>query len=203
VGAAAGLANGLLVTRLKINSFITTLATQFIFFGLVYGISGGIPYSNIPKGFTLIGRGAFLRLPTLFWIMLAVLALVHYMFRYTVLGRRLLATGGNLEAARLSGINTDRMIVSANTISGMLASLAAILWVSRMGSAQPATGKDWLINSFAVAIVGGTGLAGGSISALGILMGAIIIVRTYTMSRRSWDRSYCWRSSSNESDRST
>ena len=176
VGALAGLANGLLVTRLKINSFITTLATQFIFFGLVYGISGGIPYSNIPQGFTIVGRGAFLRLPTLFWIMLAVLVLIHYMFRYTVLGRRLLATGGNLEAARLSGINTDRMIVSANTISGVLASLAAILWVSRMGSAQPATGKDWLINSFAVAIVGGTGLAGGSISAIGILMGAIIIV---------------------------
>jgi len=115
-------------------------------------------------------------LSNLFWVMGLGLLAIHYMFRHTVFGRRLLATGGNLEAARLSGIDTDCMILKSHLLSGALAALAAVLWVSRMGSAQPATGKDWLITSFAVAIVGGTGLAGGSISALGLLMGAIIIV---------------------------
>ena len=87
-----------------------------------------------------------------------------------------MATGGNQEAARLAGINTDRMILLSHVISGGVGALAAVLWVSRMGSAQPATGKDWLITSFAVAIVGGTGLSGGRISALGLLLGAVIIV---------------------------
>ena len=178
IGALAGLVNGAVITRLKINSFITTLATLFIFTGLVHGFSEGYAYTDIPREFTCLGRQKLLGLSNLFWVMavVLVLVLVHYMFRHTVFGRRLLATGGNLEAARLSGIDTDRMILKSHLLSGALAALAAVLWVSRMGSAQPATGKDWLITSFAVAFVGGTGLAGGSISALGLLMGAIIIV---------------------------
>ena len=176
IGCTAGLLNGLIITRLKINSFVTTLATLFVFTGLVHGFSEGYAYTEIPRGFTFLGRQKFLGLSNLFWVMALVLLVTHYMFRHTVFGRRLLATGGNLEAARLSGINTDRMLLSSHILSGGLAALAAVLWVSRMGSAQPATGKDWLITSFAVAIVGGTGLAGGSISALGLLMGAFIIV---------------------------
>ena len=176
IGALAGLVNGAVITRLKINSFITTLATLFIFTGLVHGFSEGYAYTDIPREFTYLGRQKLLGLSNLFWVMAVVLLLVNYMFRHTVFGRRLLATGGNPEAARLSGIDTDRMILLAHVLSGAIGALAAVLWVSRMGSAQPATGKDWLITSFAVAIVGGTGLAGGSISALGLLMGAIIIV---------------------------
>ena len=176
VGVGAGAVNGWLITRLKINSFITTLSTLFIFTGLVFGLSRGYAYTEIPKSFTTVGRGAFLSLSNLFWIAAATLLVMHLVFRRTVLGRHLIATGGNREAARLSGINTDRMVLAANVLSGFFAAFAAVLWVSRMGSAQPATGKDWLIKSFAIAIVGGTGLSGGSISALGLLMGAIIIV---------------------------
>ncbi|MFT5088449.1 MAG: ribose transport system permease protein [Candidatus Latescibacterota bacterium] len=176
VGAAAGLLNGLIITRLNINSFITTLATLFVFTGLVNGFSEGYAYTDIPREFTFLGRQKLFGFSNLFWVLALVLALVYYGFQHTVLGRRLLATGGNLQAAQMSGIDTKRMILYSHLLSGVLAGLAAVLWVSRMGSAQPATGKDWLITSFSVAIVGGTGLAGGSISALGILMGAIIIV---------------------------
>jgi ribose transport system permease protein len=176
VAVLVGALNGLVITRLKINSFITTLATLFIFTGIVLGFSEGYAYTKIPKSFTLVGRGGLLFLSNLFWIALATLAATHCLFSYTVFGRHLLATGSNPEAARLSGISTRSMIVAANVLSGFYAALAAVLWVSRMGSAQPATGKDWLISSFAIAIVGGTGLSGGSISSLGILMGAIIIV---------------------------
>lgn len=176
VGLLVGAINGLVITRLKINSFITTLATLFIFTGIVLGFSEGYAYTKIPKSFTLVGRGGLLFLSNLFWIALATLAATHCLFCHTVFGRHLLATGSNPEAARLSGISTRNMIVAANVLSGFYAALAAVLWVSRMGSAQPATGKDWLISSFAIAIVGGTGLSGGSISSLGILMGAIIIV---------------------------
>ena len=144
IGCTAGLLNGLIITRLKINSFVTTLATLFVFTGLVHGFSEGYAYTEIPRGFTFLGRQKFLGLSNLFWVMALVLLVTHYMFRHTVFGRRLLATGGNLEAARLSGINTDRMLLSSHILSGGLAALAAVLWVSRMGSAQPATGKDFI-----------------------------------------------------------
>jgi len=172
-GAWAGLLNGLIITRLKIDSFIVTLSMMFIYMGLRSGISGGSPY-KVPDSFTFIGQQSVLGIPYVFVIMLVVLAFVGYMYRNTVFGRRMLATGGNENAARLSGINTDNMILSANVLSGLFAALAAVLWASKLGSAAPETGDDWLIISFAVAIIGGTGLTGGIISAFGIFMGGAI-----------------------------
>jgi ribose transport system permease protein len=114
--------------------------------------------------------------PYVFLLVLVLLGAVGYMYRNTVFGRRMLATGGNAAAARLSGISTDRMVVAAHVLSGAFAALAAILWASKLGSAAPETGDDWLIISFAVAIIGGTGLNGGIISALGVLMGSAIFM---------------------------
>ncbi len=173
VGAACGLINGLVITLVKIDSFIVTLSTMFIFMGLRSGISGGNPY-DVPGSFKIIAQGKLVGIPFSFLIMLVVLIAMAYMYRNTVFGRRMLATGGNQDAARLSGIRTNRMILAANVLSGLLAALAAILFASEMGSATPQTGDGWLIISFAVAIIGGTGLNGGVISAVGIFMGGII-----------------------------
>jgi ribose transport system permease protein len=148
---------------------------MFVFMGLRSGISGGAPY-RIPDSFTAVGQGDLLGVPYVFIIMLIILAGVAYMFQNTLFGRRLLATGGNAAAARLSGIDTDAMVLWANVLSGLFAALAAILWASKLGSAAPETGDSWLIVSFAVAIIGGTGLAGGSISATGIFMGGAIFM---------------------------
>jgi ribose transport system permease protein len=172
-GGIVGLVNGLLITQLKIDSFIVTLSMMFVYLGLRSGISGGYSYS-VPASFTFIGQQNLLHIPYVFWLMLIILGAVAYMFRNTVFGRRMLATGGNIDAARLSGIKTDRMIVWANVLSGLFASLAAVLWASKNNSAAPATGDGWLLESFAVAIIGGTGLNGGIISAVGIFMGAAI-----------------------------
>ena len=176
-GALIGAANGLLVTRLKINSFIVTLSMMFVLMGLRSGISGGMPYA-VPPRFWTIGQGyVFAHASALSWVFLIVLVLlaaVGYLYHQTVFGRRMLATGGNIDAARLSGISTNRIIVGANILSGLFSALAAVLWASKQGSAAPETGDAWLIVSFAVAIIGGTGLNGGVISAPGILMGAII-----------------------------
>ncbi len=177
-GAAAGLINGLLIVKLKINSFIVTLSMMFIYMGLRSGISGGTPY-DVGEGFTFIGQSGFLGIPYVFIIMLLVLTVMSYMYSHTVFGRRMLATGGNPDAARLSGISNDNMLIGANLLSGVIASLAAVLYASELGSAAPETGDAWLIVSFAVAIIGGTGLNGGIISPLGIFMGGII----YTLIR--------------------
>jgi ribose transport system permease protein len=107
-------------------------------------------------------------------IVLGVLWGASILYGHTVVGRRLLATGSNADAARLSGINTRRMIVYAHMLSGTFSVLAAVMWASWSGNAAPQTGDDWLVISFAVAIIGGTGLKGSLISPLGILMGAII-----------------------------
>jgi ribose transport system permease protein len=174
-GMVAGFVNGFIIVKSKLNSFIVTLATSFIFTGLVQGISQGFPYSNIPKDFTWLGRDDIGGVPYLFLLMVLVLCVLGYVFRYTVIGRRILATGGNLEAARLSGIRTDNIVLLCHTLSGVFAAIAGILWVSRMGSAQPSTGTDWLIVSFAVAIIGGTALSGGEFSALGIFASAFML----------------------------
>lgn len=175
VGIACGALNGFIIIKSRLNSFIVTLATSFIYFGLVNGISQGFPYPNIPKDYTWLGRGDIFGVPYLFLLAVGVLIILGYMFKYRVVGRQLLATGGNLEAARLSGIRTDNIILLAHTLSGFFAALAGVLLISRMGSAQPSAGSDWLIISFAVAIIGGTALSGGEFSALGILFSAIML----------------------------
>ena len=174
-GTLCGMFNGFIIIKSRLNSFIVTLASLFIFTGLVQGISQGFPYSNIPKDFTMLGRDDFFGVPYLFIFAVIVLIVLGYMFKFRVVGRRILATGGNLEAARLSGIRTDNIVFLSHTLSGVFAATAGLLWVSRMGSAQPSTGTDWLIISFAVAIIGGTALKGGEFSALGILASAIML----------------------------
>ena len=176
VGIACGLTNGLIITQLKINSFIATLATQFVYKGLVTGISGGFPYTELTENFTTLGRGSFLGLPYMLYLALAVLVVVWYVFRYTVLGRQLLSTGGNLKAAQMAAINTDRMLLIANILSGFFAAVAGICTVSMGGSAQPTTGADWMIYSFAVSVIGGTALAGGAISPVGLVIAGYMIV---------------------------
>jgi len=175
LGVFAGWLNGTLITRLKIDSFIVTLSMMFIYMGLRSGISGGLPY-KVPESFNAIGQKSLLGVPYVFLLTVCLLGLVGYMYRNTVFGRRMLATGGNAAAARLSGIATDRMVVWAHILSGAFAALAAVLWASKLSSAAPETGDDWLIVSFAVAIIGGTGLNGGIISALGILLGSAIFM---------------------------
>lgn len=176
VALLTGAFNGYVMTKLGVNSFIVTLSTLFIFTGFVYGISEGYSYREIPDGFKTLGRGSFLGLPILFYLMVGTLAAVWYMFRFTVFGRQLLATGSNQEAAELSGINTHRIIMQANLLSAFFAGVGGLLWVSRLGAAQPAIGQNWLIISFAVAIIGGTALAGGRITAIGIFGGGLIMV---------------------------
>ncbi len=176
VGTACGLINGLIITKLKLNAFIATLATQFIYKGLVTGISGGFPYTELADDFTVLGRGSFLGLPYMLYLAVIVLVIVWFMFRYTVLGRQLLATGGNKKAAQMAAVNTDRMELIANTLSGLFAAIAGICTVSMNGSAQPSTGADWMIYSFAVSVIGGTALAGGAIRPLGLAIAGFMIV---------------------------
>jgi ribose transport system permease protein len=174
IGPALGILHGYVITRFKIDCFLVTLSMMFVYIGLRSGISGGESY-KIPESFWLLGQGSFGSvLPYMVVLVLLILVAISYMFNSTVFGRRMLATGSNPDAARLSGINTDRMIVWTHILSGGFAALAAILWASWNGNAAPQTGDDWMIISFAVAIIGGTGLSGSLISGCGLFVSAII-----------------------------
>ncbi len=175
VGCIAGLLNGVLIIKLKANSFVVTLASSFVYTGLVFGISKGFPYTNIPESFGIIGRKGIAGIPYLFLLACLALSVIAYIFKYTVTGRQILATGGNEKAARLSGINTSAIILISNTASGFWGALAGLLYISRMASANPSTGTDWLIISFAVAVIGGTALSGGEIKPVGLFASGILI----------------------------
>ncbi len=176
VGVLCGLLNGFAITKLRINSFVVTLATSFFFKGLVTGISEGFPYTKLAPGFTIMGRGTFLGLPYMLFLAVLILLIVWYLYRFTVIGRKMLATGGNLQAAKMAAINTDSTTVIANVLSGIFAAIAGICSVSMNGSAQPTTGGDWMVYSFAVSVIGGTALSGGAISAVGIFIAGFLIV---------------------------
>jgi ribose transport system permease protein len=174
IGPITGFLHGTLITRLKIDAFIVTLSMMFVYMGLRSGISRGGSYT-IPQSFLWLGQGSIAGwMPYMLLIVFGLLWVSYHAYRNTVLGRRLLATGSNPDAARLSGINTKRMIIIAHVLSGCFSAAAAITWASWSGNAAPQTGDDWLIISFAVAIIGGTGLKGSLISPMGIFMGAII-----------------------------
>lgn len=174
VGIACGVINGLLITRIGINSFVVTLITMFVYTGINYGLTQGYSFVNIPESFTIIGRGKFFGIPIILIFTIVVFTIMFLFYKYNLIGRRSLALGQNIETTIISGINTDKIIIFTHALSGFIASVGALLFISKMGSAAPVTGKDWLITSFAVSIIGGTALSGGSINVFGILIGAVI-----------------------------
>jgi len=176
VGIFCGALNGVITTKFGINAFIVTLATSFIFTGINFGFTQGFSFVNIPLPFTFIGKEKVFGIPFLFIFAVLCLIILSLFIKFSIAGRRLLAVGENSEAAKFSGINIDKIKMLSHILSGFIAALAAVLYLSRMGSASPVTGQDWLIISFAVAIIGGTGLSGGSITAFGLLIGAVIMV---------------------------
>jgi len=175
VGAMAGLINGVIVVLTRINGFIVTLATMTIIDGLRYGINGTSTFQGYSPSLVRFGKGSSLGVPNVFLVAMAVAALVAVFFRRTVAGRRLLASGGNPLAARLSGVSNDRSIVIAHMISGLLAGVAGVLEVALSGSVNATIGDDLLLPSFAAPIIGGVALAGGVISVLGTCLAAFIM----------------------------
>lgn len=175
VGGLAGFLNGWLTVRTGINGFIVTLATGSAFAGINLGITRSVPFYDLPSEFVAFGAGRVGILPLLLIVPLLVTVVLALFFSRTVPGRHMLAVGGNANAAQLSGVSLPRTIISAHTLSGGLAAIAAVLAVAQLGSAQPTIGSNWLIISFAAPIIGGASLSGGHISIVGTLLAVVLI----------------------------
>jgi fructose transport system permease protein len=181
LGTAMGTINGLLVTRINLPPFIVTLATLSIFFSLnsVVSRSETIRGSDMPAIMTATGNNA-LRIGgfSLTWgsiIMLLLFAFFWYALGNTAWGKHVYATGDDVEAARLSGIRTDRVLLSVYLVAGLIYAIGAWILMGRLASASPNVGTEYNLNSITAVVLGGTSLFGGRGLVLGTLVGALIV----------------------------
>jgi ribose transport system permease protein len=179
VGASIGFLNGIAITKGKLQPFIVTLATMTVFRGATMVFTDGKPISaGYEKGaefLSTLGNGYVLGIPIPIIIMIVVFLIGYYVLTQTTFGRYVYSLGGNEEATKLSGVNTDRMKVIVYSISGFLAALAGIIITARLSSAQPTAGSGYELDAIAAVVLGGTSLAGGVGSILGTVTGALII----------------------------
>ena len=176
LGALTGLANGLVRTKLKVNSLIGTIAMMMILRGGVYLYRiAAVQNYHQKEAFFRIGNGYFGFLPIPILLM-AVLYLVFLLvINKSLAGRYLYATGGNPTAARISGINVDRLKILTFIASSTLAAMAGVILVSRMNSGQPNSGQGFELEVISGVILGGTSLGGGEGTLIGTLIGVIIM----------------------------
>ncbi|GAB3966095.1 ribose ABC transporter permease RbsC [Actinoallomurus acanthiterrae] len=175
VGVGIGLINGLLVTRARMPSFIATLATMSVLSGMSLQVTSGNPIAVTDYGFQGIGQDRLAGIPVPVLIMVVVFAVFGFVLARTRFGRFVYATGDNAEAARLSGIRTQRVKVAAFVISGVLAALAGFILTARLSTAEPTAGTGLELEAIAAVIIGGTSLAGGRGTLLGTLVGALVL----------------------------
>ncbi|MDB5523434.1 MAG: Permease component of ribose/xylose/arabinose/galactoside ABC-type transporter [Rhizobium sp.] len=176
LGGALGWVNGFAITRTGVNSFVVTLATASLFTGAMLIFSKGVPLNGLPPELGVFGKANVWRIPVLAIVALGIGAMLYVLFKHSVLGRQILAVGANARAAEMSGVPVDRIIVFVHTLSGVLAAAAAIMLTARLSAAMPGVaGDDWLLPSFLAPVIGGTSLAGGMISVVGTVLGALLV----------------------------
>ncbi|WP_046158459.1 ABC transporter permease [Chromobacterium vaccinii] len=176
-GAAMGLFNGLVISKGKVAPFIATLATMTILRGLALVFSNGSPITGFDSElFSMLGGGYVAGLvPVPVVWMLLLFAGFWFLLKKTVFGRHLYATGGNEEAARLSGVKVDRVKLWVYTASGAMSAMAGVVLTSRLNSAQPTAGTGYELDAIAAVVLGGTSLSGGRGWIFGTLIGALLI----------------------------
>ena len=176
-GAGMGSLNGVIIAKGRVAPFIATLGMLTLLRGVALVLSNGSPISGFSSHFfAMLGGGYVARLiPVPVVLMLAMFAVFWFVLTRTVFGRHVYATGGNAEAAKLSGVNTNRVQLLAYTVSGAMAALAGVILTSRLDSAQPTAGAGYELDAITAVVLGGTSLAGGRGWIFGTLVGALLI----------------------------
>lgn len=175
---AFGLVNGLLVTRIKLPPFIVTLGTMNIAFAITQIYSGAQTVTDLPEAMTLLGDPIMIAGTPVaggVLLMLGLYAMVWFALSNTAPGRHLYAAGNNREAARLTGISTERVLLTVYALAGMFYGIAALLSVARTGVGDPQAGQTENLDSITAVVLGGTSLFGGRGIIVGTLIGALIV----------------------------
>lgn len=175
-----GLLNGLLVAGFNMFPFVVTLASQLVIRGLGYVLSGGYSFALANPSFTQIGLGKlFDAIPYPILILFGVTILSYLLMHWTKFGRYVYATGGNINAARASGVNIFWTRVLTYVISGIFSAIAGIIMTARINAAQPNIGVGYETDAIAACVIGGTSFAGGISTIPGTLVGIVIIGLIY------------------------
>lgn len=177
-----GLINGLVITKLKLTPFIATLGMMTIARGLTYVFTDfivqgvpGTPITFFHPAFTFLGAGSIVGIPTQAVIFIVLAFILSAFLRHTAFGRNIYAIGGNIEIARLAGINTGSAIIIIYAIMGILAGLSGIVFVGRLSSASPLAGTGYELDIITAVVLGGATLVGGRGTIFGTVLGVLIV----------------------------
>jgi len=174
-GGIVGLLNGVMVTALRIPSFIATYGMLWVLNGLTYWYMAGETIHGFPPGFRQIGSGYLLGLPIPVYLLLIFLAIGTAFAQRTIWGQEIYAVGANPVAARLSGIPVSRRLLLVYCVSGTMAGLASIIFLARLNSAEADIGESLTLPAIAAVLIGGTSLFGGVGTVFGTFIGALIL----------------------------
>jgi len=175
VGLVGGWLQGVAITRLKVPPFVVTLGGMSVFRGAALLFAAGGPISGFQPDFTWWGQGRIGPVPVPVIVFLVAAVIAHIVLRYTRYGRKVYAVGGNPEAARLAGLNVNRIILSVYVIMGFFAGLGAFVLAARLNSAEAVAGTGYELTVIASVVIGGTSLFGGVGSVFGTVVGALLI----------------------------
>ncbi|MDH7484755.1 MAG: ABC transporter permease [Anaerolineae bacterium] len=177
IGAVLGSVNGLLVAKGRIPPIIATLGTLSIYRGLVFAISGGawVDAHEMPRPFVYLSKNTTLGIPNLVLFAIIVAIIFYYFLNHTRTGREIYAVGSNPSAARVVGIRVDRILFLVYLLSGTLAGMAGVLWISRYASAQSDTASGFELQAIAATVVGGVNIFGGSGTLPGVVLGSLLM----------------------------
>ncbi len=174
-GVLVGIINGLLVVRAKIDSFIATLGMSSVLLAMIEWISGNTQILNLPTSFQNVATNELFGITYPVYFMLVVALLVWYVLEKTPAGRRVYATGGNIDAARLAGVGTGRVIVAAFIVGGMIAALTGWLTSAQLAVGDPTIGPPYLLPAFAAAFLGSTQFRGGRYNVWGTVIAVYVL----------------------------
>lgn len=175
VGALVGLFNGFIICKTDIPPFIVTLASMNITKGIALVLTGGAPIRCMTDAFKFPGAGYVGPVPTPVILMFVIFVIAALMINKTQLGRHIYAVGGNVQAAKFSGINVQKVKFIVYSYTGLMAGIAGVIIASRLYSGQPTAGDGAEMDAIASVVVGGTSMSGGSGRIGGTLIGVLII----------------------------
>lgn len=174
-GAAVGIFNSWMVNKIKIEAFIATLVTQFVFRGFAYILCDGRPVSITNSAYISIGATRILSIPLSVWVMLILILIFGLILAKTKFGRSVYAIGGNKDAARLAGLNPQRIVTILFVMMGIVTALGGIVFSSRMHSGQPAANVNLEFDAITAVVLGGVSFTGGVGDMVGTILGVILI----------------------------
>ena len=170
-----GVLNGYVTARFRLHAFLVTMATMTLIRGVTYTLTGGYPVGGLPQDFFIYGSGqlGFIPYPVLY--MIAIFLIGAFVMSSTTFGRSIYALGGNEDAARLSGINVERVKIGVFVVSAAVSGISGLVLSSRLMAGSPEIGIGWELDIVAAVIIGGTNIVGGEGKLSGTLLGVLFI----------------------------